>query len=132
MDDSITVPDKKRDYMQFLDKILVIGDEDKPVQGEMRVAQSELFEKHKGANAALYGDLGYIIMIATAGECAKVFALDVRQGSQLQPLVEQFEVRSNQMLSFGLLCTVGDTTVGLVKCICSITMAQLRLVCWCR
>ena len=59
----------------------------------MHVAQSELFSKHKGANAALYGDLGYIMLIATAGKCATVFALDARQGTQLQPLVEQFEVR---------------------------------------
>lgn len=86
--------------MQFLDNILVIGGEDKPVRSEMRQAQSELFLKHKGANAALYGDLGYIIMIATAGECITVFALDVRQGSQLQPLVEQFEVGPVQFLSF--------------------------------
>jgi len=104
VDDSITIADKKRDYMQFLDNVLVIGGEDKPVRGEMRVAQSELFLKHKGANAALYGDLGYIIMIATEGECVTVFALDVRQGAQLQPLVEQFEVRSSQVLSFCLLC----------------------------
>ncbi|KAL0023742.1 hypothetical protein WJX77_000108 [Trebouxia sp. C0004] len=71
VDDSITIADKKRDYMQFLDNVLVIGGEDKPTRSEMRVAQSELLLKHKGANAALYGDLGYIIMIVTAGECMK-------------------------------------------------------------
>ncbi|DBB08149.1 TPA: hypothetical protein ACH3X3_008337 [Trebouxia sp. C0006] len=86
--------DKKRDYMLYLDNALVIGGEDRPMRGEMYVAQSKLFEKHKGANAALYGDLGYIIMIATAGECAKVFALDVRQGAHLQLLVEEFEMKS--------------------------------------
>ncbi len=107
MDDSITIADKKRDYMLFLDNILVIGGEDRPMRGEMYVAQSELFEKHKGANAALYGDLGYIIMIATAGECARLFALDVRQGAQLQPLFEEFEVRIDELLSFGLLCARG-------------------------
>ena len=58
VDDSITIADKERDYMQFLDNILVIGGKDKPVRSEMRVAQSELFLKHKGAKAALYGDLG--------------------------------------------------------------------------
>lgn len=94
MDDSITIADKKRDYMQFLDNVLVIGGEDKPVRNEMRVAQSELLLKHKGANVALYGDLGYIIMIATAGECVTVFALDLRHSAQLQPLVGQFEVGS--------------------------------------
>ena len=60
----------------------------------MRVAQSELLLKHKGANAALYGDLGYIIMIATAGECVSVFSLNIRLSAQLQPLVAQFEVGS--------------------------------------
>ena len=94
MDDSITIADKKRDYMQFLDNVLVIGGEDKPTRSEMRVAQSELLLKHKGANAALYGDLGYIIMIATAGECVRVFALNIRHSAQLQPLVAQFEVGS--------------------------------------
>ncbi len=102
-DDSITIADKKRDYMLFLDNALVIGGEDRPMRGEMYVAQSELLEKHKGANAALYGDLGYIIMIATAGKCARVFALDVRQGAHLQLLVEEFEVRPDKLLSFGLL-----------------------------
>ena len=111
MDDSITIADKERDYMQFLDNILVIGGEDKPVRGEMRVAESELFLKYKGANAALYGDLGYIIMIATAGECAKVFALNVRQGAQLQPLVEQFEVCFGCMLYFGCLVHLMRTTL---------------------
>ena len=82
MDDSITIADKKRDYMQFLDNVLVIGGEDKATRSEMRVAQSELWLKHKGANAALYGDLGYIIMIATAGECVTVFALNLRHSAQ--------------------------------------------------
>ena len=91
-DDSITIADKRRDYMQFLDNALVIGGEDKPMHSDMREAQSELLSKHKGANPALYGDLGYIIMIATAGECVRVFALDVRHRAQLQPLLGQFEV----------------------------------------
>ena len=94
MDDSITIADKKRDYMQFLDNVLVIGGEDKSMRSEMHVAQLELLSKHKGANAALYGALGYIIMIATAGECVTVFALNVRHSAQLQPLVGQFEVGS--------------------------------------
>lgn len=78
--------------MQFLDNVLVIGGEDKAVRSEMRTAQSELLLKHKGANFALYGDLGYIIVIATAGECLRVFAFNLRRSAQLQPLLEQFEV----------------------------------------
>ena len=91
MDDSITIADKKRYYMQFLDNVLVIGGEDKLTHSEMHVAQSEL---HKGANVALYGDLGYIIMIATSGECVRAFALNIGHSAQLQPLVAQFEVGS--------------------------------------
>lgn len=102
MDDTITIADKKHGYMQFLDNILVIIGEDKPVRDEMCVAQSELFLKHRGANAALYGELGYVIMIATAGECITVFALDLRQDAQPQPLVRQFEVRLSQMMCHGL------------------------------
>ena len=75
---------------RFLDNVLVIGGEDKSTRSEMPVAQSELLLKHKGANAALCGDLGYIIMIA--GECVTVFALNLDHSAQLQPLVGQFEV----------------------------------------
>ena len=53
----------------------------------MHVAQSQLVLKHKGANAALYGVLGYIIMSATAGECVTVFALQLGHSAPLQPLV---------------------------------------------
>lgn len=134
MDDSITIADKKRDYMQFLDNVLVIGGEDKPVRSEMRVAQLELFSKHKGANAALYGDLGYIIMIATAGECVTVFALDVRQGAQLQPLVEQFEVHSVCCLSFDFLWVSSEQDQWLQFCrIMQHHNTQLKMMCsWCR
>ena len=106
--------DKTRNYMQFLDTVLVRGGEDKPLCSDMYGAQSDLFQKHTGASAALYGDLGYIIMIATAGECIKVFPLDVCQGTHLQPLVEQVEVCSVQFPSFDLLCTPIEQHRGVI------------------
>lgn len=94
--------DKTRDYMQLLDNVLVIGGVDKPVRSEMYAAQSELFLKHRGIDAALYGDLRCIILIATAGECVAVFALDLCQDAQLQPLVKEFEMRSSQVMCHDL------------------------------
>ena len=108
MDDSITIADKTRDYMQFLDNVLVIGGEDKCMRSELYEAQSELFKKHKGAKAALYGDLGYIIMIATAGECLTVFALNLRQSNQFKPLVGELEV--GLAACFALLCVSSKQT----------------------
>ena len=76
-DASITIADKRRDYMQHLDNTLVVGGEDKPMQELMRKAVQQLLDKHKGANPAVYGDLGYLILFATAADAVSVFALDI-------------------------------------------------------
>ena len=40
----------------------------------MQVAQQEVYDKHKGSNAALYGRLDYIILTVTAGSLMAVHA----------------------------------------------------------
>ncbi len=49
--------------MQHLNNVMVLGGEDKAVRSLMNIAVAELLEKHKGATAALYGNLGYIILM---------------------------------------------------------------------
>ena len=113
--------------MQFLDNVLVIGGEDKPTCSEMHVAQSELLLKHKGANAALYGHLGYIIMIATAGECVRIFALNIRHSAQLQPLVAQFQVGSVAWFLVFFACLVSKL-IRVMKFMCSISIIAYTAV----
>ena len=79
--------------MQHLDNVLVIGGEDKPKRELMRKAVQELIDKHKGANPALYGDLGYLILFATAADAVSVFALNLCQNARLEPLIPEFVVR---------------------------------------
>ena len=78
--------------MQHMDNILVVGGEDKPKRELMQKAVQELLDKHKGANAAVYGDLGYLILFATAADAVSVFALNLCQNSRLEPLIPEFEV----------------------------------------
>lgn len=61
-DASITIDDKQRDYMRYLDNVMVAGGEDKPQRHLMNTAVQKLLDKHSGANAALYGDLGYLVL----------------------------------------------------------------------
>ena len=61
----------------------------------MQVARRELWEKHKGSNAALYGRLDYIILLVTAGSLMAVHAhkLLPQEPAQRPPiLVEAFDV----------------------------------------
>lgn len=73
---------------------MVLGGEDKAVRSLMNIAVAELLEKHKGATAALYGNLGYIILIATAGEAVRVFALELGPEARLLLLIPEFTVRA--------------------------------------
>ncbi len=91
-DDSIPLPDKKRDYMVNSSRMLLIGGEDISSCDLMRHAVSELYDKHKGANAALYGGLGYLILIATAAKQCAVFAMELGDDASLTPIIEEFEV----------------------------------------
>ncbi|DBA88244.1 TPA: hypothetical protein ACH3X1_016599 [Trebouxia sp. C0004] len=58
-DASITIADKRRNYMQHLNNVLVVGGEDKPKRELMQKAVQELLAKHTGANAARVWRLGY-------------------------------------------------------------------------
>ncbi len=86
------MPDKKREYLVHLSRRLVIGGEDKPLRSLMKKAVTELLDKHKGANATLYGGLGYLILIATAAKYCAVFAMELGNNARLTPIIEEFEV----------------------------------------
>ena len=43
----------------------------------MQKAVQELYPKHKRANAAVHGDLGYLILFATAADAVSDFALNL-------------------------------------------------------
>ena len=83
----------RRNYMHHLDIVPVIGGEDKPKREHMRKAVQELSDKHKGANPAVYGDLGYLILFATAADAVSVFALNLCQNARLEPLIPEFVMR---------------------------------------
>ena len=76
----------------FLRDLLLAGGEDKPKPSDIADAENELLMKHKGANAALYGDLGYIILIATAASTCRVCALDLRDTARLVRLFPDINV----------------------------------------
>ncbi len=104
-DASITTADKRRDYMQHLDNVMLIAGEDKPQRHLMHQAVQDLLDKHKGANPALYGDLGYLILLATAADAVSVFALQLHPNARLQPLLPEFVVRHATITKYALtLC----------------------------
>lgn len=74
----------------------MVGGEDKPTRQLMQKAVQELLDKHKGANSAVYGDLCYLILFATAADAVSVFALNLGQNlgqnSRLEPLIPEFVV----------------------------------------
>ena len=93
LDSSLTTLDKVRDYMLHLDNVMLLGGVDMADDNVVYTAVHELMGKHKGIPAALYGDLGYIILIATAGNEVRVFALELDPGDQMLCLISQFSVR---------------------------------------
>lgn len=99
MDMSITLEDKKRDYFILVENVLLVGGEDKAKNADLDKAASELLAKHKGANASLYGDLGYILLIATAGQQCQLFGLCLMPNSELVCLIPRFEVRVRSRVS---------------------------------
>ena len=117
--------------MQHMDNILVVGGEDKPKRELMQKAVQELLDKHKGANAAVYGDLCYLILFATAADAVSVFALNLCQNSRLEPLIPEFvvshaastqralNIEYNKILLFGSqttsLCTMKCLTTSQVE-----------------
>jgi hypothetical protein len=90
-DTSITASGNKRDYLVLMDNTLVIGGEDKAHPSAYHECVAELTRKHAGANAALYGELGYILLMATCGNEISVHAMPIG-GEQSQVLVHRFNV----------------------------------------
>ena len=89
---SINSAKSKRDYLLTIANINVIGAEDKPDVVQFDEAVRNLSAKHAESNAALYGRLSYIILIATAGSYMKVFAMPIAPNADLQLIVDSMEV----------------------------------------
>ena len=103
--------------MVRLQNLQVIGGEDKADRRHIKRAEEELHSKHKGANAALYGSLGYLVLIATAGEACQVFAMGVAKGAALVPLVPEFEVRRSEVVHASALPALGSSPTAWHACI---------------
>eukprot|EP00611_Tribonema_gayanum_P023654 TRINITY_DN5017_c0_g1_i1.p1 TRINITY_DN5017_c0_g1~~TRINITY_DN5017_c0_g1_i1.p1 ORF type:complete len:591 (+),score=71.53 TRINITY_DN5017_c0_g1_i1:38-1810(+) len=95
IDTSITNKDAKADYMVLLDGVLCIGGEDKVPISQYSRAVNECGEKHKGASAAMYGRLGYILLVVVAGNKFGVHAMTLEPKSSPQMLVE-FQMGTSQ------------------------------------
>jgi len=63
---------------------------------------NECQEKHRGANAALYGGLRYILLTVTAGDMFGVYALRLEGDYDVEVLVTPFSVSC---------CSVLDTEI---------------------
>ena len=84
---------------------MLVGGENKSQRQLMYQAVQELWDKHKGASPALYGDLGYVILFATAADAVRVFALELRPSATLQPLIQEFTVcHDNALFCLKLHC----------------------------
>ena len=79
--------------MILLNNIQVVGGEEKASCSQMNAAKEELRSKYKGANAVLYGSLGYVLLIATAGTDYQIYAMHVEKGTSLHPVTEKCGVR---------------------------------------
>lgn len=73
---------------------MIVGGEDKASYVEMAVARKELLEKHQPSNMMMFGSLGYILLIATAGTRLEVQALPVAGASMLTTVIADFQVRT--------------------------------------
>jgi hypothetical protein len=70
----------------------------------LQVALSECCNKHRGANAALYGRLGYLLLTVTAGDLFAVYAMRLEGSYDTEVLVPPFSVSPGHALfSMGLL-----------------------------
>ena len=58
----------------------------------MAQAVEDLVKKHRGSNAALYGKLTYIFLIATTGPCMKLYAMPVRPDAMMELVIDTIEV----------------------------------------
>ena len=58
----------------------------------LQVALKECRNKHRGANAALYGGLSYILLTVTAGDMLGVYAMRLQGDYDVVVLVPPFSV----------------------------------------
>ncbi len=118
-DNTITTAKSKRDYFITLDGLLLVGGEDKSSERQLKVknlqscawdlifiwdecwpvfqdAAVECQEKHKGANAALYGQLGYIMLTVVAGPLFGVYGMRLDPSFCMETIIQPFDVSEYQ------------------------------------
>ena len=83
-DSSITIDDKRRDFLLWGRSVLIMGGEHK--RAGHRLPSDELAAKHKGANASLYGQLEFILLYASAGPLFQLYAMPVAGTHTLVPI----------------------------------------------
>eukprot|EP00611_Tribonema_gayanum_P032692 TRINITY_DN987_c0_g1_i4.p3 TRINITY_DN987_c0_g1~~TRINITY_DN987_c0_g1_i4.p3 ORF type:complete len:165 (-),score=20.26 TRINITY_DN987_c0_g1_i4:920-1414(-) len=131
-DSSITHESKRRDFFVLLGGLLCIGGEDKNSTDKFEVALGECEAKHKGANAAMYGSLGYILLIIMAGTDFGVYAMPVEAGASTpERLVPRFSVRDVRDIECLTVVWMWWCPHGVSVCICcqSVDLAKLYDFC---
>jgi hypothetical protein len=117
-DSTVTIQNGRRDYLLTLDGILVVGGEDKTDARNFAQAVEDCRAKHKGANAAIYGGLQYIFLVATGGDQVGVYAmrLDEAHGAMTE-VVQPFRVSKPHSCMTGR-CSVKTqaTTLWMIFC----------------
>ena len=94
VDISATHKDRKRDFLFYLQNVMIVVGEDKASYADMAVARKELLDKHQPSNMMVFGRLGYILLIATAGTRLEVEALPVGGASILTTIVADFQFQN--------------------------------------
>lgn len=88
-----TVNDNREcDFRLFLDNTMIVGGVDMASDGDMHLACTEMLESYQASNAVLFGRLGYILLVATAGTSIQVEAMPVGGASSLSTIVPCFKV----------------------------------------
>ena len=86
--------DCKRDFLLYLQNVMIVGGEDKASYAELADACRDLLQKHQPCNMMVFGKLGYILLIATAGTRLEVEALPVGGAPMLTTIIAAFQVRT--------------------------------------
>lgn len=91
---SSTRKDCKRDFLIYLQNVMIVGGADKASYAELADARGDLLQKHQPSNMMVFGNLGYILLIATAGTRLQVEALPVAGAPMLTTIIAAFQVRT--------------------------------------
>ena len=75
----ITAAGTYRDYLLWFNRLVMVCAKEKRSSVSLAQAEEDLYKKHHGAGAPMYGQLQYLLGIATSGATIKFYALDLRR-----------------------------------------------------